>query len=433
VYFVAGHNYISPQETLSSLKRRGDHGRLTQNYGWVYYPVVNSMRKIDLTNLQAASSETARDINRRILLNLIRSRQPLSRADLARSSGLQRSTVSAIVDQLIREGWVVEGLRGRLPRGRRPIHLRLNVKRAIIGVDIRPVRTIIATADINAHFDSQEILSTPSDPKRAVKQLAVRLQQLIRSRPGISFEGIGISLPGRIDLQSKKLCFAPNLHWRNFDLGTPLTRATGLEVELENAANACALAEVWFGPNDSTRDLVVVTVSEGIGTGLFMNGQLVRGPDGMAGEFGHTTLEVDGPLCGCGNRGCWEMLASNRAAIRYYSQAGETSSDPSILELLALAEQGNVRAAKALDTQALYLGRGLRMLAAGLAPAAIVIVGEITQAWHRFGPAIEKEVIAYALPGKIPRIQPAHDGETARLRGTVALVLQKHFAASSFL
>jgi predicted NBD/HSP70 family sugar kinase len=391
------------------------------------------MKKIDLNNLKAASSETARDINRRIVLNLIRSRQPISRADLARSSGLQRSTVSAIVDQLIKEGWVVEGLMGRLPRGRRPIYLRLNAKRAIIGIDIRPTRTIIATADINAHFDSQEVLSTPSDPGKAVKQLAVRLQHLIRSRPGMSFEGIGVSLPGRIDSKTQKLCFAPNLHWPPFDIKTPLCRATGLDVELENAANACALAEAWFGPNDSTRDLVVVTVSEGIGTGLFMNGQLIRGPDGMAGEFGHTTLEVDGPLCGCGNRGCWEMMASNRAAVRYYSQSGETSDSPSFLDLLALADQGDVKAIKALETQALYLGRGLRMLAAGLAPVAIVIVGEVTRAWNRFGPAIKREVSAYPLPGGMPRIQPAHDGETARLRGTVALVLQKHFAASSFL
>jgi predicted NBD/HSP70 family sugar kinase len=393
----------------------------------------DAMRKIDLSNVQSASSETARDINRRILLNLIRSRQPISRAELARSSGLQRSTVSAIADHLIKEGWVVKGSVGRLPRGRRPIYLKLNTKRAIIGIDIRPSGTIIAIADINARFDSQEFLPTPPDSRKAVKQLADRLKQLIRSRPGMSFEGIGVSLPGRIDSKSQKLCFAPNLHWRSIDIKTPLSRATGLEVELENAANACVLAEAWFGHNDSARDLVVVTVSEGIGTGLFMNGQLVRGPHGMAGEFGHMTMEVGGPLCGCGNRGCWETLASNRAALRYYHQSNETKNGPTFLELLALADQGDVKAVKALDTQARYLGRGLRMLATGFAPAAIIIVGEITRAWHRFGPAIEKEVTAYPLPGGVPRIQPAHDGETARLRGTVALVLQKHFAASSFL
>ena len=171
-------------------------------------------------------------------------------------------------------------------------------------------------------------------------------------------------------------------------------------MELENAANACALAEAWFGPNDSTRDLVVVTVSEGMGTGLFMNGQLVRGPDGMAGEFGHATLEADGPLCGCGNRGCWEMMASNRAAIRYYHSSGDTGNGPSFTELLALAEQGDIKAAEALDTQARYLGRGLRMLATGFAPDAIVIVGEVTRAWNRFGPAIEREITRYPLPGK---------------------------------
>ncbi len=392
-----------------------------------------AMRKIDLSKVQSASSETARDINRRILLNLIRSRQPISRADLARSSGLQRSTVSAIVDQLIRGGWVVEGSVGRPPRGRRPIHLKLNARRAIISIDIRPSRTMIAIADVNAHFAAQEILPTPADPRTAVRRLADRVRHLIRSRPEMSFEGIGVSLPGRIDAKSQKLCFAPNLHWHSYDIKTPLSKATQLEVELENAANACALAEAWFGPSDSAHDFVVVTVSEGIGTGLFMNDQLVRGPYGMAGEFGHATLMIDGPLCGCGNRGCWEMLASNRAAVRCYNESAESDNGPSYLELLALADQGDSRAIRALDQQALYLGRGLHMLAAGFAPAAIVIVGEITRAWQRFGPAIEKEVAAAPLPGPMPRIQPAHDGENARLRGTVALVLQKHFAASSLL
>ena len=391
------------------------------------------MRKIDLNNIQAASSETARAINSRILLNLIRSRQPISRAELARLSGLQRSTVSLIAEQLIDEGWVIEGSVGRLPRGRRPTFLKLNTRRAIIGIDIRPIKTIIATADVNAHFDSQEVLDTPTNPDKAIKELASRIQNLIRSRPGMAFEGIGISLPGRINSKTQKLCFAPNLHWPSVDLKTPLARATGLEVELENAANACALAEVWFGPNDNVQDLVVVTVSEGIGTGVFMNGQLVRGPDGMAGEFGHVTLDADGPLCACGNRGCWEVMASNRAAVRYYVESEDQVDGFSFLELLALADQGNVKATRALDTMATYLGKGLRMLAAGLAPAGIIVVGEITNAWARFGPAISKVVASSPLPGAMPAIVPAHNGEIARLRGTVALVLQKHFGASSYL
>lgn len=390
------------------------------------------MRKINLQNIQVASSETARDINRRVVLNLVRSRQPVSRADIARISGLQRSTVSAITENLIADGWLIADQMGRLPRGRRPTFLRLNTDRSIIGIDIRPTKTIIATSDVNARFDYQEVFPTPPSAALAVEELTSRLRRLVETRKGVTFEGIGVSLPGRIHPDTKVLCFAPNLRWRDADLAAPLAQATGLEVELENAANACALAEVWFGPSDDLHDLVVVTVSEGIGTGVYMNGQLVRGADGMAGEFGHVTLDPEGPLCACGNRGCWEMFASNRAAVRYYDAKGRQDDGPSFKELLALADQGDAQAVRALDTMALYLGRGLRMLAVGLAPADIVLVGEVTGAWERFAPVIDRELSAYPLPGPAPRVLPAHDGEMARLRGTVALVLQKHFAASAF-
>src|ERR1700692_3867099 len=117
--------------------------------------------------MQVASSEVVRDINRGIVLNLIRTRQPISRADLARVSGLQRSTISLIVEQLIEEQWVREGATGRLPRGRRPTFLRLNDERVIIGVDIRPTQTTVALADANGKFISQEMVPTPSEPQLA--------------------------------------------------------------------------------------------------------------------------------------------------------------------------------------------------------------------------------------------------------------------------
>jgi predicted NBD/HSP70 family sugar kinase len=388
------------------------------------------MSRIELPNPRPASSEIARDINRRVVLNLIRSRQPISRADLARCSGLQRSTVSLIIEQLIGERWVIEGSTGRLPRGRRPTFLQLNDKRAVIGIDIRPVQTTVALADVNGRFISQEVMATPADPQTAMDELTGRLRHLLHSHSSMMFEGIGISLPGRFDLASQRLVFAPNLKWPDFDLKTPIERATGLEVELENAANACVLAEVWFGQTQGIRNLVVVTVSEGIGTGIFVNGQLARGLNSMAGEFGHVPLDPDGPVCTCGGRGCWEVFASNRAAVRYYLESTSQAGGPSFQDLLVLAEQGDSRAAKALDTMAHYLGRGMRMIVAGLAPELIVVVGELTRSWHRFGPVIEAEVSAQVLAGSAPRVMPAHEGAVARLRGTVALVFQKHFAAS---
>jgi predicted NBD/HSP70 family sugar kinase len=389
------------------------------------------MQAVKEKRIQGASSEMARDINRRLLLNLIRTRHPISRADLARISGLQRSTVSLIVEQLIDEHWVLEGPTGRLPRGRRPTFLRLNDERVIIAVDIRPVQTTVALADANGKFISQEMFLTPPEPQPGMDALLQSIERIIAANRNKKIEGIGISLPGRYNHEADRLVFAPNLKWRDMDLRNPIVKATGLEVEVENAANACVLAAVWF---DHMKDsnLVAVTVSEGIGTGIWANRQLVRGSNGMAGEFGHVPLDPSGPLCGCGGHGCWEVFASNRAALRYYFEAGgSTAGGPGELafgDLLRRAMQGDTRASQALEKMAHYVGRGMRMLVASVAPSAIVVIGDLTRAWYRFGPIIEAEVQAQVLAGGVtPRLIPAHEDGMARLRGTVALILQKDF------
>ena len=386
------------------------------------------MSVIDLEKIQGASSEFVRDINRRIVLNLIRTRQPISRADLARLSGLQRSTISLIVEELVNAHGVIEGPTGRLPRGRRPTFLRLNDDRVIIGVDLRPGETTIALANVNGKFTSQEVIATPTDAQAGVDALVRRTQALVRSSKEKKVEGIGISLPGRFT--AGHLVFAPNLKWRDLDIRGPISKATGIDVELENAANACVLAAIWFDGMESCRNLVVVTVSEGIGAGILINGQLARGLNGMAGEFGHVPLDPDGPRCGCGSRGCWEVFGSNRAALRYYHESTTNAGGLSFPDLLSLADQGNTRAARALEKMAHYLGRGMRMIVAGLAPERIILIGDLTRSWHRFGPVIEQEVQAQVLPGGVaPRLVPVHEDGMARLRGTVALVLQKHFGA----
>jgi predicted NBD/HSP70 family sugar kinase len=332
------------------------------------------------------------------------------------------------VEDLVNEHWVIEGPTGRLPRGRRPTFLRLNDDRVIIGVDLRPGETTIALANVNGKFTSQEVIATPTDAQAGVDVLVRRTQALVRSLKEKKVEGIGISLPGRFT--AGHLVFAPNLKWRDLDIRGPISRATGIDVELENAANACVLAAIWFDGMESCRNLVVVTVSEGIGAGILINGQLARGLNGMAGEFGHVPLDPDGPRCGCGSRGCWEVFGSNRAALRYYHESTSNAGGLSFPDLLSLADQGNTRAARALEKMAHYLGRGMRMIVAGLAPERIILIGDLTRSWHRFGPVIEQEVQAQVLPGGVaPRLVPVHEDGMARLRGTVALVLQKHFGA----
>ena len=377
---------------------------------------------------RVASNEFVRDINRRVVLNLIRTRQPISRADLARLCGLQRSTISLIVEQLIQERWVLEGPTGRLPRGRRPTFLRLNNDRVIIGVDIRPSQTTVALSDVNGKFTSQEIMATTEDHEVALRELIDAIRRVSHGARDKKIEGVGISLPGRFNEASGRLVFAPNLKWPEFDIRQPIAEATGLEVELENAANACVLASVWFD-HVTDENLVVMTVSEGIGAGVLANGKLVRGLSGMAGEFGHVPLDASGPVCGCGSRGCWEVFASNRAALRYYAESTAAPDGLSFPELLTRAEAGDVRALSAVEKMARYLGAGMRMIVAGLAPQRIVVLGDLTRSWHLFGPIIEAEVRAQTLPGgSVPQLSPASD-DGARLRGAVALVIQKQFAA----
>lgn len=392
------------------------------------------MRKIDLTDFQVATSETARQINRRIALNIIRRHQPMSRADLARRSGLQRSTISAIIDQLIEEGWVTEGAIAEARRGRRPRFLHLNTERTrIVGVELRPEMTTVGLAGVDAGFVAQTSWPTPSNPHEFARELASTVDAFRASHPRTVIEGMGVSLPGRVD-GSGEMIFAPNLDWPRVDLRALLESTVGLPVVLENAANACALAEAWFGRHpDNVQNLVAVGVSEGIGAGLLLNGQLVRGLDAMAGEFGHVTVDENGPPCKCGKRGCWERYASNTATLQFYaSQPGAdmTVAGPRRYEdLVRLALSGNDAAGKALDRQAEYLGMGLAVIQTGLAPEVIVVFGEVTGAWDRVGPIVSDVVQRRSLAVSRTRIVATDPNERPRLRGAVTLMVQQHFGA----
>jgi predicted NBD/HSP70 family sugar kinase len=378
-----------------------------------------------------ASSETAREINRDILLHTIHLHQPVSRADLARLTGLQPSTVSVITGQLIDEGWVLPGTLGRLPRGRRPTFVALNDKHVTLAIDLRPENANLAVVDINGKILSRDTVaySAQSGSKAEVRKTIQNIAKTARSlRAALSdrlFQGVGVSVSGRVDQETHRLLFSPNVPWTQIDLHTELQKVLEAPVEMENAANACLFAERWFGNFGDAANMIAVSVSEGIGTGLMLDGRLVRGRDDMAGEFGHMPLEESGPVCGCGNVGCWETFASNRAGLRYYRELVPDSSLSSFQELLGLAQQGDVRALRSIDRMMTYLARGLTMLAAGLAPEVIIVVGDCTALWPRICPLLESRLIAKSFTPRTPRVVAATDGDAARLRGAAALVLHK--------
>ncbi len=365
-----------------------------------------------------------RQINRNLIFNQIRTKQPISRAELARCSGLQRSTVSLIVEELLTERWIVEGLTGQIPRGRRPTFLNINGQRSVLALDIHPDQTALAVTDLSGNILDQEVVVPPDNPQKVVGKIVDAVREIIAAHSERSFDGIGINLPGRLDANQEKLIFAPNIDWPIGRIKSRVEQATGLPVVVDNVANACALSEVWFGYSDGLHDLVAVSVTEGIGTGIIANSRLLRGEGGVAGEFGHVQLEPDGLPCACGNRGCWETIASNRAGMRYYTELAQKPS-PSFEQLLRLAESGDRAARAAIEKMCRALGRGMHMIASALAPSEIVVVGDITNAWPFAAPIIESEMRRNQLV-RVPRLRPARGGSQARLRTAVALVMNEN-------
>jgi predicted NBD/HSP70 family sugar kinase len=389
-------------------------------------PGNRGIKRVDLAYVELASSEIARDINRDIVLELVRAHQPVGRAELARFSGLQPSTVSAIVEQLLREKWITEGAVAKRPRGRRPTMLALNDELVILVADLRPGLAILAVVDLNGRFLARESVPLASTAERATAKIAEAMEAMRAQFPDKTFEGVGISVPGRVNPENQRILLAPNLHWADFDVKRGLADRLKLQVELDNDANACLISELWFGHMDGVRNAVLVAIGEGLGSAILAHGQILSGRNGLAGEFGHIPIDPAGPLCGCGQHGCWETFASSNAALRYYVDLKPKTAVTTIQDLLKLAEEGNAKALAAFDRQAKALGRGLRLVTAALSPELVIVIGDITALWTRLAPLVEAELAATMLAGTPPKLIAASDGELTRLRGAAALVLQRH-------
>lgn len=369
-----------------------------------------------------------RDSNRDLVLELLRRNQPISRVNIARRSGLQRSTISLIVDGLIAERWVREGSVMKTDRGRRPTMLTMNDDLLLLVADIRPTKAILAVVDLNGRFLDRTVVPIVADPKQGVDLIADGMRQLRSHFPGKTWEGVGISLPGRVNKMTHRLAWAPNLPWVGFDIRGTLQKALKIQVELENAANACLLSEVWFGHMEGIQNAVLITIAEGVGAAAIVNGLLMEGAEGLAGELGHVPVSDSGPRCACGQVGCWEMFSSCRAALRYFQEEMRGKGAATIQELMNLEASGDKAARAALNRQAEWIGRGLRVVTATFNPELVLFVGDITLRWDAVGPIINAELTKRLVGGAQPRIAVLSDGEAARLRGAAAVLLQRHIS-----
>ena len=394
------------------------------------------MRRIDLKKANVARSNTIRDINRQIVLNYVRERGPISRAEIAHETALQRSTVSLIVEELRVDG-LIEEVSGESTGGRPPILLSLRTADAVaIGVDVGTNRTMVATSDLAGRVLQEESFETHPDAEETTRRIIERANKLIRRNNG-TIEGIGVSLPGLVDPEGSDM-FVPTFNWRDLPLAKDLNEATGLPVTMDNDANAAALAELWFGLPEirEVRDFILVLVEGGVGTGIVFDGQVYRGENGAAGEFGHMTIGQGAPVaCASGSRECWEAFASERSALARYknlSNGSNGAGDIDFGELIDLALRGDGAARTALQETAKYLGIGIANLIRGLAPEAVIVGGPIVRAWPVIAEDIRTSVeatICRGLPST--RIIASTLGPEPTLMGALSLVLASKFASVS--
>jgi predicted NBD/HSP70 family sugar kinase len=384
--------------------------------------------------IRVARRGTSREINRRIALNLIRTRQPISRADLARLMGTRRSAVTVLVNDLIAEGRVYEGATGEAPRGRKPKFLYLDSRRrCVVAVDVRPTRCALMVTDIVGEpLVGATSFATDRDPEGLVALLSRRIRDVLERHSELGrCEGIGVVLPGMVDRGGTRVLFAPRMGWHDVPFQERLAAATGLPVVSENAGKACALAQAWDARQRPAPpgDFVFLSVS---------GGQLLRGQHNAGGEFGHIPLALDGPRCACGASGCWEAHVSNLATVSRYLGRELDPGQPIPAEVAALtvddvisrSRQGDRLASGALQATARYLGTGLSALVNAVDPARVYVSGEIIAAWDSLAPvvraAMDERTLA-PIRGRVELVTvPAQD--LPRLRGAAALVTAPAFA-----
>ncbi|NNE68033.1 MAG: ROK family transcriptional regulator [Pyrinomonadaceae bacterium] len=394
------------------------------------------IKRINLRKSNVARSKTIRDINRQIILNYIREEGPISRADIARVTALQRSTISLIVDELSELGLVQESY-GESSGGRPPRLLSLKTAEAIsIGIDLGKKDTIVGTCDLSGRLLEHKEFPTSSNAAKTIDRIIETANYFIERNNG-SIEGIGLSVPGLVEAWDGKLVKIPHLEWHEPDLAKKIQDATGLQVRMENDTNAVALAELWLGRPEisNVRDFIVVFIHKGIGTGVVFDGQIYRGKDGVAGEFGHMTIGQNAPIkCSGGNDDCWEAFASERAAMaRYLENAGESAKkDLDFNQLINLAQNDDSHAIKALKDTAKYIGLGISNLIQGLSPELTIVAGSIVKAW----PLVSEEIIEAADAGLCQgfpavKVMPSTLGKYPSLMGAFSLVLADKFSSIS--
>lgn len=367
-------------------------------------------------------------MNSYIVLSNIRKHSPVSRAQISELTGLNKATVSSLVNELIENNLVLEIGPGESSGGRKPVLLLFNEKAGYaIGIDlgVNYIRGVLV--DLNGNI-VQECYERLKQQRRelAFDALTANIDTLIAQAPESTYGivGIGVGAPGIVD-QAGTILFAPNMKWREVPLQTMLHERYQLPIIIDNEANAGAQGEQKYGAGQGIRNLIYLSVGYGIGSGMILDKELYKGTSGFSGELGHLSIAYDGKECTCGNLGCWELYASEKALLEDAEQLGYDSLD----ELIAAAEQGNDQVIALFAKIGQFLGIGIANIINTLNPDCVMIGNRMSRAAQWIMPALEKTARKRALSFHSEELQIlfAELQEHSAVRGAAYYAIDRFF------
>jgi N-acetylglucosamine repressor len=392
-----------------------------------------------------------KEINQRLILNLLRLSPGISRAEISRRTGLGKATVSAIVSELITGGIAAEIGAGVQtgPAGRRPVRLRLNGNfRSAIGVELTGSECVASLTDLYA--DPMRLLRYPmpeSSVETSIEIICQAVRELMDGYDWARLLGIGVGVPGPVNADRQRVIQAENIGWVDVPLGTMLYRQFKKPVMVVKRQNAGALGEYWYGIGKGEPSLLYVSIGIGIGSGMIIGGDLYEGVNGSAGEIGHINITPDGPRCECGNLGCLETFAST-TAIATRAKELMRRGRPSILfewtkgglesitgrMVLNAAGKGDPLALEVVQEAARYVGIAIATAVNLFNPSMVVIGGEVLELGELFLEPI-RDVVRYrsfsiSLAGV--KIVSSSLGHRAAAIGAATLAINRFFSLNTF-
>lgn len=383
-----------------------------------------------------ADQTLIKNINKYIVLNRIRFQSPISRTQISIATGLNKATVSVMIEELIQEGLVLEVGQGQSRVGRRPIMLLFNAKvGTVLGVNLDVEYVRVVATDLAAQVQASYSRSLPKglQPNEVIDTVVDCISEVETELPPSRYGviGIGIGVPGLVDYQRGIVLRAPHLTWENIPLRSILETRLKKPVFVDNEANAGALGEKLYGQGRYASSLLYVSAGTGIGVGIVMGGELIRGEAGMAGEFGHMCIDQHGPRCSCGNLGCWELYASEQALAQAYQKlSGQELEFEAILKRYRASEP---HAVQAFHTIGQALGLGVASLINGLNPAMVIVGNRLAEGGASIVDSVQQAIRERCLiaPFSKVHVQLSSLGMDACSIGSAALVIHDYFAGPS--